>query len=97
MMNITIEKKLGETGRKKAVIKTYKATPGDFDAAAHAAAHYAKKLNRDMVLVPGNSYMHKVYHIAQTTDDLWKYTGMPRPVRVALVNSAGEVFQAQAS
>lgn len=95
-MEITTTNQIGTTSRTKSPIKTYNSNPGNFDAAAHAAAHYARKHDKNMVVVPGNSYGSKVYHIALETDDLLKYSFAPKAA-VALVTIKGEVFQATAT
>ena len=98
-MKLTLGKKLGQCEKVKAPVGTWRKHPGDFDAAAHAAHHYAKRDNRRMVVVPGNSYGHLVYHIAKDTQDVKSFTEPTGKTHtdVAVVTVDGEVFQAVAS
>ena len=98
-MDITTTTKIGQCKKVTAPIKTWRNHPGDFDAAAHAAWHYAKRDNRRMVIVPGNSYTRKVYHICTDDKDVKSFTGPTgrETTQVAVVTVEGEVWQAIAS
>ena len=95
-MNLEITSKIGQCDKVRAPVKTWRKSPGDFDAAAHAAHHYAKRDDRRMVIVPGNSYGRQVYHITTDSTDVKSFTGPTghEKTAVAVVTVAGEVFQA---
>lgn len=92
-MKIETLNKIGTCSNKKSVIKSYRSNPGNFDNACNAALHYAIKFNENMVVIPGNSYMNKVYHIEQESKSLNQFTPLKK-MSVALVKTNGEVFQA---
>lgn len=92
-MNIEKQHLLGKADPKTAV-KAYRQCPSDFTLAANAACHYAKKFQECMVVILGNSYGNKVYHIAKTTDDLKKYAPGAKSLIGATVNPEGDVYQA---
>jgi hypothetical protein len=99
-MNLRVSDTLiGQTEKRSAVVKEWKKYPGNFDLAAHAGHYYAKKHKREMVIVPGNSYMHKVYHIVETNEDLRKYVpGIGNmELNVGVVYPDGKVYQAIAT
>jgi predicted dinucleotide-utilizing enzyme len=89
-MNLTIEKFAGIV--KGGQVREYKKYPASLNLAASAAAHTAKKLNERVVVIEGNSYMNRVYHIAKDTDSVSKYTAMNYPVNVLIVEPNGECF-----
>ena len=79
-------------------VANHRSAPGNFTAASEAAVHYAKKNGTRMVIVPGNSYGNKVYHIARETDSLSKYQpGGQGETVCGVVTPEGEVFQAVAT
>ena len=97
-MEIKLIKKIGQVTKQVGSLKTYKADPGTFENAAFAAFHSVSKLGEDMMIVPGNSYMSKVYHIAKLTDDVKTFTGPTgqKEVAVGVVKEDGTVWQAVA-
>ena len=72
MMQITEHKYIGTAGIRK--VGEYRRSPGDIHLAIGAALHYARKNNKRMVVIPGNSYMNKVYHIATESSDIKSFT-----------------------
>lgn len=65
-MSITIEPQLLATAKPKSgCIKYYRENPSDINAALYAAAHYAKKLGKEMAVFAGNSYMHFIWNIKE--------------------------------
>ena len=95
-MHIAIIEKIGAA---VSGVKEYKARPGNFQFACNAAYHYAKRNKAArMIVVPGNSYGSKVYHIARETDSLAKYQpGGATESVVGIVSEFGEVFKGVAS
>jgi hypothetical protein len=89
-MELTIGKFAGTV--KAGQVREHKKNPASLNLAASAAAHYAKKLNDQVVVIEGNSYMNKVYHIAKDTDSVSKYTAMNYAVNVLIVKPNGECF-----
>lgn len=88
---------IGTVGPKKRAVSEWKADPGSFDDAAHAAFHYATKLKKTMAIVPGNSYMHKVYFIVELEKcDLRTYGAFGGKVPIGIVSPDGSVRQASA-
>lgn len=77
-------------------ISEYRKNPGLLTKAVYAAAAYAKKRHADMVVVPGNSMMASIYHIAPATEDLKKYTVMSTTAHVMLVKVDGSVYECDA-
>jgi hypothetical protein len=96
-MKLTIGKNIGQAIKTKAPIKTYRNNPGNLTIAANAALFYAQQTGNRMVLVPGNSYMNKIYHIVEETASVAKYTVNPTNNTVAVVTPYGKVFQAIAN
>lgn len=96
-MNIEFDNKIGNAKGRKAPIKTYRASPANFDAAAGAAASYAAKHNQDMVIVPGNSYGAACYHILADDQDIKKVTVVRGRFKVGVAKPNGDIFQAYAS
>ena len=94
-MNVTKKSKIGLTVEKS--VKRYRESPGDFTLAANAAAYYAKKYNKTMVIVPGNSYGKKVYHIANESDDLAKFLGFTTLTLGAIAEVDGNIYYAELS
>ena len=77
--------------------KAYKASPGNFHAAASYAAKMAKTQGVEMALIPGNSYGSAVFHIARIDGDLGFYiSGFPSVVG-ATVTPEGLVRMAELS
>lgn len=96
-MEIEIKKQIGIAIKESGAIKRWRASPGDLTLACQAAFHYAAKDGKTKVVVPGNSYGSKVYHIANESDDLKKFTVMATSAVVAVVDAGGAVYQAVAS
>jgi hypothetical protein len=97
-MKIIKGAKLGNAIAKSAV-KAYRKCPGDFNLAANAAAYYAAKQNTVMVVIPGNSYMSKVFHVVPEGSDLSRFTcGMGNKViAIAVVDPDSTVWRAELS
>jgi hypothetical protein len=89
-MELTVDKAIGKV--EAGQIRAYRKNPADLNLAACAGAYTAKKLNERVVIVEGNSYGCKVYHIAKESDDLTKYTVMKCKARVLIVEPTGECF-----
>ena len=85
------------TANSKSAVNAYRKAPGDFNKAANAAAHYAKKNNAEMVIIPGNSYGSRVFHIGRKADSVSKYVGWQATVIGAIVNVDGTVYRAELS
>lgn len=79
-------------------VRAYRKSPGDFDLAASAAAYYAAKHGEEMVIVPGNSYGSRVFHIVKSHEALAQFA-IPSGavVRIAIVDPNGCVALADAS
>lgn len=77
---------------RKSVIKAYKSEPGDFDSAAHAAYHYASKQNKDMAIVPSNSYGRSLYQIAPFEKLDLKYYAIFSNAKIGIVDTEGRVY-----
>ena len=90
-MDLFIQDKIGAVTPG---VAAYRKTPGSLNAAASAAAYYAKRDNARMVVVEGNSYGNRVYHIARESEDLCKFTGMRVQTRVVVVEPSGAAFYA---
>lgn len=72
---------------------SYKSNPADSTSAAQAAGFYAKKYNKPFQVVPGNSYMNKVFSIAQAdTDEIGRNLLGPK-ANIMLVFPNGNVYQ----
>lgn len=99
-MHITLEGQAGTLERgRKAVVREWKRNPDNFDDACHAAGHYARRDNCRMVVIPGNSYGRRCFHITTEADSFRKFfPGCPddKWVRVGVVDADGNVFMAQA-
>lgn len=96
-MQIEIIKQIGQITKRNKATTTYRKSPAHFDNAIYAALHYAIKHNDDMVVIPGNSYGKKVYHITTVTDSVKKYTIKSSNNTIGLVTPEGKVFQAIAN
>jgi len=98
-MKITItilqDECLGNGSGAKAPVKTWQAHPGNFDLAAKAAAHYAKRDNEDVAIVPGNSYGSLCYHLLSPAD-IGRAIPMPGRFHVAIAKPNGDIFGAVA-
>lgn len=93
-MKITSLVKIGNI--TEPTIKLWRKEPSNFTYACQAAAVYAKKHKSKMVVVPGNSYMQRVFHIAKPTDPIQKFFGnIPKETNVAVVDEDGNVFKAK--
>jgi hypothetical protein len=85
---------LSIVGMTEPRLKEYRANPGSINAAAAAAAHCAKRNKAPMLVIEGNSYMKRVYHIARETDALAKFLpGVSGPVPALFVNASGCVYR----
>lgn len=96
-MLIEVGEKIGAVGNTRGAMSSYRAAPGNFDAAARAAVHSARRNNARMVIVPGNSYGQRVYHIARETDSIARYTAMRASVAVAVADVDGMIYKGVAS
>lgn len=90
-------KKIGDI--TEFTVKPWRDTPGDFTSACQAAGFYARKYEQDMIVVPGNSYGSRIFHIIRKTDDLGKYVpGIGnKSVNCAVVSPDGKVYQGSAT
>lgn len=100
-MQIEITESIGtlESGRK-AVVRKWKDDPANFDAACHAAGHYARRNSCRMAVVPGNSYGRACFHLLAENECIRKAVpGCPKDgfVRVGLVDADGNVHMANAT
>jgi hypothetical protein len=98
---VILGKKIGQVSGKSRSVANYRKAPGDLTAAANAALHYSAKNypGQSMLLIAGNSYMNKVYHITPGNEGLAKFTGMGhyKDTAVVVVRPNGEVFNAVAT
>lgn len=78
-------------------INKYRKDPSNQELAVRAAIQKAYTLGQEIIVIKGNSYMNAVYHLATAGDDIAKFTGGARDVRVLVVRSTGEIFQANAA
>lgn len=92
-MDIQIDAKIAEVKKRKGAVKAYRAAPGDFEAAVYAALHYAIRDNRDMYLIPGNSYGHFIWHISELKEDFTEFTVYKSTFVGAKVTPGGRVFR----
>lgn len=94
-MQLTIQNKVGTA--KACTLKAYRAEPSNLNIAASYAFTMAKKLNERMIVVQGNSYMQKVYHVCKESDDVVTYNGGVRQLtKVVVVETNGDVYYAEA-
>lgn len=93
-MKIQLGKQIGTV--TQAQVKEWKRNPSDFTAACQAAAVYVRKNGARMVVIPGNSYGVKVFHVVPESESLSKYTAMPGAFAVAIVDLESRVFMAVA-
>jgi len=75
-------------------IKPYKSNPGYLELACHAAVQKAASLKEDLLIVPGNSYCKRVFHIAKTNEDIKKYCPGMKFVNLFYVKQSGEIRNA---
>lgn len=95
-MKITLQNKVGVA--KAGTCRAYRSDAGNLNAAASYAFTLAKKMNERMIVVQGNSFMNRVYHICKESDDVVAYNGGVRQeTKVVVVETNGEVFYAMAS
>jgi len=99
-MKLTILTKIGDIqpGSRQALVRD----PANFHKAAACAltisrcakmpAYHGKR----MVVLPGNSYGYKVFHVAKENDDLREFCPGMQEVACGVVENNGEVFQAVA-
>ena len=97
-MQITIDISAGSQYIKPGRVRDWRRNPASIAAAAGAALHYARRDGKRYIVVPGNSYGHVCYHIADERDDVRRYVpGVgDRCVRVLVVDPSGQVDQADA-
>lgn len=95
-MKFSNKKLKGKITPRSGAIKAYRASPGGLETSTYAALAYAKKDGKPKVVVQGNSYGSRVFHIANTNEDLKKYTVMSKEAHVYLVQPDGSVFEADA-
>lgn len=93
-MKLSIENRIGKVAGGN--VREYKKNPSSLNLAVSAGAYYAKKNGERMVIVEGNSYMRKVYHIAKESDSISKFTAISGKFKVIVVESDGECFYATA-
>lgn len=75
-------------------IKHYREEPSNLTKAAQAAGFYAKKLKIPFQIVSGNSYMHKVFFIADATkDEIGRTANYNKEVNIVIVMPNGHVYQ----
>jgi len=96
-MEITIEKKLGKIQKGARAVSAWRTDPGNFQKSLRAALHYARRDNKQMIVIPGNSYNQKVFHIASEGESVKKYTVQTHNNPVVVVSPQGDVFQAIAN
>ncbi len=89
-------KKVADMPKVSGAMKEYKNNPGSINAAAYAAVYKAKQMKSDIVVIEGNSYGHRVYHLALPGDSLKKFTASSKPAKVIVVNQKGEAYEATA-
>jgi hypothetical protein len=94
-MKVVIGKKLGHV--TKPGVRPYRESPGSINAALHAAAHYAKKNNTNMVLVASDNFGSIIWQILKETDDVRRVApGIgDREVDGYLANPECDVFEAK--
>lgn len=93
-MKLQIDNAVGKV--QAGQVKEYKKNPGSINLAAQAGAYYAKKQNERVVIIEGNSYMNRIYHIAKESDSLSKFTATSSKARVLVIEPTGECFYATA-
>jgi hypothetical protein len=93
-MKLTVENNAGRVIAGQ--VREYRKNPGSLNLAAAAAAHTANKIGERVVVVEGNSYMNRIYHIARQTDQISKYTAMPGSFKVLIVEPTGECYYGMA-
>lgn len=96
-MKITETESAPSIRPRRGALKEYRRYPGGLNAAAFAALHFARRDKASKVIVEGNSYGSRVYHIANMTDDLATYTAMASSARVLVVKADGSSFFATAN
>jgi hypothetical protein len=75
-------------------IKYYRKEPSNFTKAAQAAGFYARKNNIPFQIVSGNSYMNKVFLIADATkDEIGRTANSNKEVNIGIVLPNGKVYQ----
>lgn len=91
--------KVGNVTPKTGDIKRWRGSPGSLDAATKAAAHYAKKDGKPMMVVPGNSFMNKTFNIYDIDEDGLgrSQPGILSPVNMRIVQPNGDVYSARGS
>ena len=78
-------------------VRAYKRQPWDFSAASGYACKLAQDANENRLIVLGNSYGRRVFHIATPKDDLAKFLGFnpPAGVKGVVVTPSGHVHYAR--
>jgi hypothetical protein len=93
-MIIKNKKKVADIPVVKRAMSEYKKNPGSLNAAAFAAFFKAKQMKSDIVVVEGNSYGHRVYHLALPGEDLKRFIVVAAKAKVIVVTQKGEAFEA---
>lgn len=96
-MNIKETTKIGKALKARGAIRAWKESPGDFTLACVAARYYAAKDGARKIVVPGNSYGHRVFNVTNEDADLRTFTVVSTEVTVGVVYPNGDVFQAIAT
>lgn len=73
-------------------VNEWRGCPGNEEAAVLAASAYAMHRNSDFVVVPGNSYGHKVYHIFADINEAISATAMAGRFAGYLALPNGEIW-----
>lgn len=87
--NATEIKKMGMVLASYAKPAEWRKNPADITAATAAAAFYARRDMKPYAVVPGNSYMSRVYQVQPLSGDPARVLGMRHPVSVVVVEPAG--------
>jgi len=93
--------KIGVVENTDKAIFNYKRSPGDANVAIIAAAAYAIKQKEDMLVLLGNSYMNRVYHVKAVSDmvdglrDMFAANGVKN--KIYYVKQNKEVYKAYAT
>ena len=64
-MKIHTLKRLGNIPLGKKMVQPWRKSPGCKQYALTAARHYAKRDNKTMLVIEGNMYMSRVFHITR--------------------------------
>ncbi len=95
--DIKILNRVATVTRTQGAITAYRRNPGDLENAVVAAYAYAKKNNKNMMVIRGNSYGKSVYHIAPVGAALITYTAIRGEVKFHVATTEGEILNAMAT